>query len=98
LDRARLTIQRFAAREIQGLGDALSETERRIRQREFADAIWHLATDPLKNTEENVKLMAQENKTLRDLGTNSCCGTVGPAAQLLSEIVNFTPSLCANET
>ena len=68
LDSARLAMQRFAYREAQGLGDSLTDAERRIRQGKFADALWHLGTDPLKHTEENAARMAQESSILRAIG------------------------------
>jgi hypothetical protein len=68
LDKARLAIQRFAYREVNGLGDGLSDAERRIRQGKFADAIWHLATDPAKHTEENAARMVQESSIIRAIG------------------------------
>ncbi len=68
LDRARLALQRYAYRETQGLGDTLTDAERRVRQGKFADAIWHLAVDPLRHTEKNAGRLAQESSIVRAIG------------------------------
>lgn len=78
LDRARLAIQRFAYREVQGVGDTLTDAERRVRQGKFADAIWHLTTDPLKHTEQNAERMTQESGIIRTIGQVAATAYGGP--------------------
>ena len=86
LDRARLTLQRFGEREVQGVGQTLSDAEKRVRQGKFADAIWHLTIDPLKHTEGNAARMVQENSILRTIGqvAATAYGGAGGAAAYAS--------------
>ncbi len=86
LDRARLTLQKFAEREVRGVGQTLTDAEKRVRQGKFADAIWHLTTDPARHTEENAARMVNENSILRSIGqvAATACGGAGGAAAYAS--------------
>lgn len=54
-------IGRYAEREVQGWKTTLTDAEQRFREGKVVDAMWHLATDPAKHTEQNAAQLAQEN-------------------------------------
>jgi hypothetical protein len=54
-------------RQAQGVGETLSDAEKRAREGKFVDAIWRLGTDPTKRTEENAAKLAQEGSLVNAL-------------------------------
>jgi len=59
------TLGRYAARQVRSQGDAIAGAARRVREGKFVDAVWHLAIDPLRDTERNAALAMQESDVLR---------------------------------
>jgi hypothetical protein len=73
------TIGRFVERQIKGVGETLSDADKRIREGKVVDAIWHMGTDPLKHTEEkNAAKAAQESNILRTVGQVAATAYGGP--------------------
>ncbi|TNZ56308.1 hypothetical protein CGK45_21925 [Vibrio parahaemolyticus] len=78
LEEARVAAGKFAERQLHGVGDTLSDAERRLREGKVIDAMWHLATDPVKHTEDNAAKLAQESKYIRAVGQVAAGAYGGP--------------------
>jgi hypothetical protein len=72
------TIGRFVERELRGVGDSLSNFERRIRDGKVVDAIWHLGTDQVKHTEANAAKSVQESNILNAVAQVAATAYGGP--------------------
>ncbi|MET4373277.1 hypothetical protein ABIA99_005999 [Bradyrhizobium sp. LB12.1] len=72
------TIGRFVERELKGLGQTVSDADKRIREGKIVDAIWHAGTDPLKHSEENAAKATQESNILRTVGQVAAAAYGGP--------------------
>ncbi|MEM7218879.1 MAG: hypothetical protein AAF515_10985 [Pseudomonadota bacterium] len=75
---AAIAIGHYMERQAQGYGEALSDAEKRVREGKFVDAIWHLGTDPIKNTEENAVKLAQESTLVNALAQVAATAGGGP--------------------
>jgi hypothetical protein len=75
---AGVAIGKFVERQAKGGKETLSDAEQRVREGKFVDAVWHLATDPVKHTEENAALAAQESELLSAVGQVAATAYGGP--------------------
>ncbi len=75
---AAIAIGHFLEREAQGVGDTLSDAEKRVREGKFIDAIWHLGTDPARRSEENAAKLAQESSLVNALAQVAASAYGGP--------------------
>jgi hypothetical protein len=71
-------IGKFVERQVNGIGHSLSDAEVRLREGKVVDAIWHLSTDQLKNTEQNAAEAAKESNILRTVGQVAATAYGGP--------------------
>ena len=76
--KAGETVYTFGVREIQGIGDSVSDADKRLKEGKFVDAVWHFTTDPLKHTEENAGKAAQESELVRVAGQIAASAYGGP--------------------
>src|SRR5215471_17371670 len=60
LGDAGKAIEHFVENEIHGIGQSLSDAEKRIREGKVVDAFWHFATDPAKHVERDAAEAAAE--------------------------------------
>jgi hypothetical protein len=72
-------VERFVEYQVQGVGDSLSDAEKRIREGKIVDAAWHLGTDPYKHTEEGASKAAQESQLINAAGQAAASFYGGPA-------------------
>ena len=78
VEDAGQAIGHFIEAQAQGVGHALSDAERRFREGKFVDAMWHLATDPIRNTENSAAIAAQESSLLAAVGSVAASAYGGP--------------------
>ncbi|MER9125436.1 hypothetical protein NKH81_20475 [Mesorhizobium sp. M0959] len=71
-------IVRFAEREVNGQGEIFSAAERRFRQGKVVDAIWHIQTGKLQNTNENAAELAK-NELVNQVAASAATLYAGPA-------------------
>jgi hypothetical protein len=76
--KAGETVYTFGLREIRGIGDSVTDADKRLREGKFVDAIWHFSTDPLKHTEVNAGKAAQESDLVRVAGQIAASVYGGP--------------------
>ncbi|WP_291078129.1 hypothetical protein [Hyphomonas sp.] len=79
LEEAVHAVGKFIESQAHGLGDSLSDAEKRVREGKVVDALWHLATDPVKNTEEAAAAAAMESDIIRAVGQVAAGAYGGPA-------------------
>jgi hypothetical protein len=72
-------VERFVEYQVQGVGDSLSDAEKRVREGKIVDAAWHLGTDPYKHTEEGAAKAAQESQLINAAGQAAASFYGGPA-------------------
>ena len=72
-------VERFVEYQVQGVGDGLSEAEKRVREGKIVDAAWHLGTDPAKHTVEGAAKAAQESELINFAGQAAASFYGGPA-------------------
>jgi hypothetical protein len=75
---------KFVERSVQGSVQSVENAAERVREGKLIDAAWHLAIDPIKNTENNALLAVQESTILNTLAQLSAStmggGPIGGAA------------------
>ncbi|WP_156928897.1 hypothetical protein [Bradyrhizobium sp. th.b2] len=76
--KAGETVYKFGVREIEGIGQMVSDADRRLKEGKIVDAVWHFATDPVKHTEENAAKAAQESELVRVAGQIAASAYGGP--------------------
>jgi hypothetical protein len=69
----------FLESQVQGIGDTLSDADKRIREGKFVDAIWHVATDPLRHAEAGAAAAVAESKLLNYIAAAGASVYGGPA-------------------
>lgn len=75
---ASVTIAKFVERQMKGMASEVGDAARRIQEGKVVDAIWHLSVAPLKQTEQNAALAAQESNILRTVGQVAATAYGGP--------------------
>lgn len=73
----------FLESQIHGLGQSFEDAGKRVREGKLVDAIWHVATDPVRNTEKNAAAAMAESNILRfaaSVAANAYGGPGGAAA------------------
>ena len=81
--KAGVSVYNFGVREVQGIGKSAKNAGKRLREGKIVDAVWHVVTDQLKNTEENAAKAAQESNVLNaaaQIAANAYGGPGGAAA------------------
>lgn len=78
LEEAAQAIGKYIERTAQGTGRTLSSAEKRVREGKVVDAIWHLSTDQLKETEANAAKATQESSLIRTVGQVAASAYGGP--------------------
>jgi hypothetical protein len=78
LEDAGQAIGRFIERQAHGVGDSLSNAERRVREGKVVDALWHLGTEPLQSTEDNAARLAQESTIIATVAQVAASAYGGP--------------------
>ena len=78
LGDAGKAIERFVENEIHGIGDTISDAEKRVREGKVVDAFGHFATDPAKHVEKNAAEAATESNILRTVGAVAASAYGGP--------------------
>lgn len=78
LGDAGVAVFNYTERQAKGYGKILTDAEKRIREGKFADALYHVAVDPLSNTEENLALATQESKLVNIAGQVAASAYGGP--------------------
>jgi hypothetical protein len=76
--KAGETVYKFGVRQIEAIGDSVSDADKRLKEGKFVDAIWHFTTDQLKHTEENAGKAAQESDLVRVAGQIAASAYGGP--------------------
>ncbi|MDT0513414.1 hypothetical protein [Halomonas sp. LES1] len=71
-------IGKFTERHMHGVGETLSDAEKRAREGKVVDAIWHLGTDPLRHIENNAAIAAQESSIINTVGQVAATAYGGP--------------------
>jgi hypothetical protein len=71
-------LKQFAENEVKGMGDTLSDAERRFRQGKVADAFWHAAIDPYRHREANIFKAASESSLINTVGQVAASAYGGP--------------------
>jgi hypothetical protein len=79
IDEAVQAATTFVEAEVEALNETLSEAEKRIREGKALDALWHLATEPLKSTKDAVAQAATDSALLQQLGAMAATAYGGPA-------------------
>jgi hypothetical protein len=67
VNQAAIAIGHYMERQAQGMGDTLSDAEKRMREGKFIDAVWHFGIDPVRRTEENAAKLTQESTLVNAL-------------------------------
>lgn len=73
----------FLESQVHGLGQSFEDAGKRVREGKLVDAIWHVATDPVRNTEKNAAAAMAESNILRfaaSVAANAYGGPGGAAA------------------
>src|SRR5690554_4580349 len=78
VEEAVHAIGKFTERQLHGVGDTLSDAEKRVREGKVVDAIWHLGADPLRHTEDNAAKAAQESSLINTVGQVAASAYGGP--------------------
>lgn len=78
LEDAGTAIHRFTLNELKGTQASLSHAEQRFRDGKIVDALFHLSTEPLQNTEQNAATAAQESQLLATVGSVAASVYGGP--------------------
>jgi len=78
LGDAGKAIEHFVENQIHGIGQSLSDAEKRIREGKVVDAFWHFATDPAKHVERDAAEAAAESNILRTVGAVAASAYGGP--------------------
>lgn len=68
----------FVENQVDGMGKNLSNVQKRIREGKIVDAIWHIATEQLQNTEENFGTAVMESSLLNNVATSLATIYGGP--------------------
>ena len=69
----------FAKSEIVDAGESLKNAGERLSEGKPIDALWHLSTDPLKNSQENAAEAAMRSRVLQATGQVAASVYGGPA-------------------
>ncbi len=72
-------IGRFAERQVNSIPEVYSDAERRIREGKVGDAIWHIGTDNLQNTNKSAAQLAQESQLVAQAAQLAAATYGGPA-------------------
>ena len=75
---AAIALGHFAENQAQGVGETLSDAEKRVREGKIIDAVWHAATDPLKHAENNLGEAVTESSLLNNVATAAASIYGGP--------------------
>ncbi|WP_144395077.1 hypothetical protein [Pleionea sediminis] len=59
----------FVESSVNKWGDTLSDAEKRVREGKIVDAIWHVATDPLRHSSDNLANAAMQSDLVNYAGT-----------------------------
>ena len=78
VEEAGQAIGKFVEHRAQGVGETLSDAERRLREGKVVDALWHLATDSVKHTENAAAQAARESDIVRAVGQIAAGAYGGP--------------------
>lgn len=79
LEEAAHAIGKYMERSVQGTGRTLSSAERRVREGKVVDAMWHLATEHLQESENSAAKATQESSIIRTVGQVAASAYGGPA-------------------
>jgi hypothetical protein len=71
-------VGRFVNRVAIDTGDNISDAEQRVREGKIVDAFWHLAVDPVKDSEERAAKLAQESTLANAAGQVAASVYGGP--------------------
>jgi len=78
LGDAGKAIERFVENEIHGIGNSISDAEKRVREGKVVDAFWHFATDPAKHAEKDAAEAAKKSNILGTVGVVAASAYGGP--------------------
>jgi hypothetical protein len=79
LGTAAETIGQFVDHQWKGVGQTLSDAEKRAREGKIVDAVWGLSTDSWKHTEENAATAVQRSNILNAAAQYAASAYGGPA-------------------
>ncbi|MDM0110533.1 hypothetical protein QTI66_00115 [Variovorax sp. J22R133] len=79
LEDAGVAIYRYVINEALSTQSAMSNAEKRFREGKVVDAFFHLATEPIQNTEKNAAQAAMESSVLSTVGSVAASVYGGPA-------------------
>ncbi len=68
----------FLENQVDGMGKNLTNAQKRIREGKIVDAIWHIATEQLQNTEENFGTAVMDSSLLNNVATSLATIYGGP--------------------
>lgn len=71
-------IGRYLERTVAGVGETISEADKRIRDGKIVDAFWHAAIAPFQKGEENLALAVKESELLATVGGVAATAYGGP--------------------
>jgi len=78
-NEAAIAAGHFLENQAQAVGTTLSDAEKRVRDGKLIDAIWHVATDPIKHTEKNAAEAVTESSLLNNIATAAASVYGGPS-------------------
>ncbi len=78
INEAAIASGHFLENQAQSVGTTLSDAEKRIRDGKIIDAIWHVATDSIKHTDDNFAEAVTESSLLNNVATAAASVYGGP--------------------
>ena len=79
-EEAAIAVGNFAENQVYSYGQTLTDAEKRIREGKIVDAVWFLAVDPLRHTEENLGTAVSESSLLNYTATAAASIYGGPSS------------------
>ena len=79
INDAAIAAGHFVENQGQAIGETLSDAEKRVREGKIIDAIWHVATDPARHTENSFAEAVTESTLLNNVATAAASIYGGPS-------------------
>ena len=71
--------ERYAERKVRNYPEILSDAEKRLREKNVVDAIWHLGTDQIRKENENAAQLMREDEQISQVAQAAAGAWGGPA-------------------
>tara|TARA_R110002096_G_scaffold401386_6_gene598274 strand:- start:8004 stop:9386 length:1383 start_codon:yes stop_codon:yes gene_type:complete len=79
VDEAVKAATKFVQVQLDSAQQTLSETEKKLREGKVLDAMWHLATEPVRDTKDDLATALTESSLLNQIATVAVTTYGGPA-------------------